>query len=99
MAIAPKDGALASVAATGFPFAADMRCHVCRHPRRAYVEELARAGCSSRQIRGNLLGLGLWAPTAQSISNHARKHLAPRRVLERILAEERLIRGGAPGRA
>lgn len=99
MAIAPKDGALASVAATRFPFAADMRCHVCRHPRRAHVEELMRAGCSSRQIRARLDGLGLWAPSAQSLCNHARKHLVARKTLIRIIEEERRIRAGGPGAA
>jgi hypothetical protein len=97
MAIAPKDGSLAPVEATGFPFAADIRCHVCRHPRRGYIEELMRARCPARQIRRKLEDLGLWAPASQSLANHAKKHLVPRKVLDRIRDQERSIaRDGAP---
>src|ERR1022692_150890 len=63
--IQPKGGVLVSPQEAGFPFAADTRCHSCRHPARAYIEALLAAGCHYRQVRVLLAAMGLWAPSVR----------------------------------
>ena len=82
--------------ANGFPYA-HPGCHVCHHPRRAYIELLLRARVSSRAIRKKLLDLGIWAPAFQSIANHKRRHMVPARLMDQIAAAEHAIRLGMAG--
>jgi hypothetical protein len=90
--IQPKGGTLVSPQEAGYPFAHDVRCHTCRHPSRAYIEALLAAGCHYRQIRVLLAGLGLWAPSVRSLSNHNNSHLRPEAQLNRVRTEESLAR-------
>jgi hypothetical protein len=92
--VPPKQGVLVTAAENGFPYA-HPGCHVCHHPRRAYIELLIRAKCSSRSVRRKLLDLGVWAPTWQSINSHARRHLVPVKLLDQIAAAEHAIRASA----
>lgn len=90
--IQPKDGVLVSPQEAGFPFAHDVRCHTCGHPSRGYIEALLAAGCHYRQVRALLAGLGLWAPSVRSLSNHHSAHVRPGAQLERVRIEESLAR-------
>jgi hypothetical protein len=54
----PQAGSLAPMESTGFPFAGDIRCRVCRPPGRGFIEQLMPAGCPARQIRRKLENLG-----------------------------------------
>ena len=90
--IQPKDGVLVSPQEAGFPFAHDVRCHACRHPSRGYIEALMAAGCHYRQVRILLAGLGLWAPSVRSLSNHHSAHMRPDAQLDRVRIEESLAR-------
>jgi hypothetical protein len=89
-----KEGVLVSAAENGFPYA-HRGCHVCHHPRRAYIELLIRAKCSSRSVRRRLEELGVWAPTWQSINGHAKNHMVSARLLDQIASAEHAIRASA----
>jgi hypothetical protein len=90
--IQPKGGVLVSPQEAGFPFAHDVRCHTCRHPSRGYIEALLAAGCHYRQVRALLSGMGWWAPSVRSLSNHHSAHMRPGAQLDRVRIEESVAR-------
>jgi hypothetical protein len=50
------------------------------------------AGCHYRQVRILLAGLGLWAPSMRSLSNHHSVHVRRDAQLERVCIEEVVAR-------